>query len=807
MSLSRSKITFHVLLFFALLASLLGSAVFVTPAYAAGITVNSSADTTADDGACTLREAIANAASDSQLFATAGECAAGSGSDTITFDSGLSGATIYLASTLDVLSNMTIDGSALTTQITISGDNNTDSDPDGDVRVFYIGSSVTATLNKLIITKAFSNASGGGVLNDGTLTIINSVFTENTVDNNAGGAIMNNTSGILTITDSTFSGNAAYDGGAIGNFNQMTIVNSTFSDNSSADSGGAIYTTGSVPALTQTITNSTFSGNSSSTNGFSGSGGAIFSSRTQTITNSTFSGNSSLYVGGIRQDDETLNLVNTIIANSINGDCSTQSAIGIHSNNLIEGGGNCAPSLTADPNLDFIANNGGLTQTFALLPGSPAINAGDDATCNASPVSGLDQRGVARPNGDHCDIGAYEYVDTSAPVVTDFVVNPFSNSFNIPILLFTASDDAALAGYLVTDDFTPPLVDAAGWTVSAPTTYTVAGDGVYTLYPWVKDAAGHVSAIYGSPVSVRVDVIAPTVISITRFPNHPSPTAKASLQFLVTFSEDVIGINKSDFYLTKSNSITGSSITSITGSGSTRIVTVNTGFGDGLLRLDIPVTSSILDPSGNLLTGLPYRDGDTYTINKTLVYAPIASQDGWILESRETSSIGGSFDKDSKTFNLGADAVRKQYRGILSFNTGNIPDDATITSIILKVRRKAVVGWGNPVTTFQGFMVDIKNGFFGPLPGLQKSDFQAPTSAVLGPIILAPTSTSSFYNFNLTNGQAAINKLSNNGGLTQIRLRFKLDDNNSTFANYLILYSGNAPVGFAPQLVVMYAVP
>ncbi|HXQ39386.1 MAG TPA: hypothetical protein VN843_35630, partial [Anaerolineales bacterium] len=209
MSASHSKLISRTFIFFALLTSLLGSAVLVTPAYAAGITVNSNADTTADDGACTLQEALANANGDSQLYATSGECAAGSGSDTISFDSGLSGATIYLASTLDITSDLTIDGSALTTKITISGDSDIDGNSSlPDVRVFYVGSGVTAMLDSLIITKAFSQISGGGVLNDGTLTVTNSIFTANVVDNNLGGAIMNN--GTLTITGSTFSGNMAY---------------------------------------------------------------------------------------------------------------------------------------------------------------------------------------------------------------------------------------------------------------------------------------------------------------------------------------------------------------------------------------------------------------------------------------------------------------------------------------------------------------------------------------------------------------------------------------------------------------------
>jgi CSLREA domain-containing protein len=242
------------------------------------------------DATCSLHDAISAANADGAA-------------DTILFDAALSGATIYLSSTLDIFQSVTIDGSSLATLVTISGDSNTDSDPDGDVRVFYVGSAGTLTLNSLIVTKGWSGVGGGGLLNDGTVTIINSVFSANTVDNNPDGAIINNVNGTLTITGSTFSGNTAYNGGAIGNFNQLTITNSTFSGNgnSGTDGGGAIYTDGSSPTLTQTITNSTFSGNSANY------GAAIWSSRSQTIMNSTFSGNSAAAVGGraIWQDAET----------------------------------------------------------------------------------------------------------------------------------------------------------------------------------------------------------------------------------------------------------------------------------------------------------------------------------------------------------------------------------------------------------------------------------------------------------------------------------------------------------------------
>jgi CSLREA domain-containing protein len=574
-----------------ILRALLACLFFLTlsltsPVQAAGITVNSNADISADDGFCTLREAIDNANSDSQLYSTSGECAAGSGADTITFDPVFSGPTIYLGSPLIIASDMTIDGSALTTKIAISGDS--DNNGTGDVRVFSVGSGVSATLNSLIVTKGWSSTEGGGgLVNNGTLTIINSVFSANTVDNQLGGAILNNPAGILTITGSTFSNNSAYDGGAITNYNQLTVTNSTFIDNggSGTDAGGAIYTDGPSSTLTQTVTNSTFSGNSANV------GGAVWSSRTQTITNSTFSGNNNIdSVNGrtIWQDSETLNYTNNIVANSTGGDCYTISSIGIHTNNLVEDGGNCAPSLTTNPNLGPLADNGGLTQTFALLAGSPAIDAGDDATCAASPVSSLDQRGTARPTvpsgpgGGHCDIGAYEYIDTTAPSVTAFTVPSPATSLNVPITTFTASDDAIVAGYMITQSSTPPGYGDIGWTGSAPTTYTVSSVGDYTFYPWTKDAAGHVSTVYGSPASVHVCLGTATVTS--NADSGPGSLRQAisdacaggTINFNASLSGNTIHL-ASTLDISKNLTIDGSSLTSrITISGDTD----NNGTGD-----------------------------------------------------------------------------------------------------------------------------------------------------------------------------------------------------------------------------------
>ncbi|MGC1378034.1 MAG: DNRLRE domain-containing protein [Anaerolineales bacterium] len=201
-------------------------------------------------------------------------------------------------------------------------------------------------------------------------------------------------------------------------------------------------------------------------------------------------------------------------------------------------------------------------------------------------------------------------------------------------------------------------------------------------------------------------------------------------------------------------------------------------------------------------TSTPTR---TPTQTATQTFTSVAVQDGWVLESAENSSVGGSMNSSATTIYLGDDATKKQYRGILSFSTGGLPDTAVITKVTLKVMKQAIVGGGNPVTTFQGFMVDIKNGTFGTSV-LQITDFQTAANATYGPFLTAPVGN--WYSIDLTAGKAFVNKLATGSGLTQIRLRFKLDDNNNTLANYLSLYSGNMTTAAdRPQLVITYTVP
>jgi hypothetical protein len=195
---------------------------------------------------------------------------------------------------------------------------------------------------------------------------------------------------------------------------------------------------------------------------------------------------------------------------------------------------------------------------------------------------------------------------------------------------------------------------------------------------------------------------------------------------------------------------------------------------------------------------------NVYVFSPPTTFMSVGANDGWILESSETSGVGGILNNAAPTFNLGDDKLKKQYRGILSFNISSLPDNAVITKVTLKVKKSAVIGGGNPVTLFQGFMVDIKKGVFGTTT-LQASDFQATASKTYGPF--KPALVGGWYSIDLTSGKGYINKLSTASGLTQIRLRFKLDDNNNAVANYLSLFSGNAPAESRPQLIIEYYIP
>lgn len=200
---------------------------------------------------------------------------------------------------------------------------------------------------------------------------------------------------------------------------------------------------------------------------------------------------------------------------------------------------------------------------------------------------------------------------------------------------------------------------------------------------------------------------------------------------------------------------------------------------------------------------------DMVTVKKyapsKIIFNSDNKQDGWILESNEESKQGGSLNTNNLTFNIGDDASNKQFRGILSFNTGAIlPDNAVITSAKLKVTKSKVVGDIDPGSLFKGFMVEVNKGFFGQSINLEISDFQSAADVIVGPLNITPNINT--YTIDISSAKDFINTFSDSSGVTQIRLRFKLDDNNDKVANYLKFFSGEDPTN-PPQLVIKYYIP
>lgn len=458
---------------------LLPSVIIALPADAAprnNITVNSLEDDVADDGGCTLREAIIAANTNTSSGASSGECPAGtSGLDTIDFSvTGIITLTNKLPPITDALSVV-----CLSDSVTISGNDSWD--------IFYVISDVTANFINLSIVNGWDYSYGGGAItNFGNLTISSGRFEGNVAaETSYGGAIVNH--GVLTITNSSFVSNTAYTGGAIHNEGMMTVVSSTFTSNSSTSSGyTGNYGGGAIEVRNGfvSITGTSFSNNTAATAGgifvingslavetstfYSNSanylgGGGIFGGGIVTVTNSTFLQNRALggfgSGGGIVNAGYLLTIINSTfvenqailgggitgahidVANSTfwgnsasngNGSAIYASGSTLVRNAVVansSAGGNCSGTITdggnniddgstcgwgstngsmsnTNPRLGSLANNGGPTLTMALLPGSPAIDGVTISAPNACPST--DQRGVTRPIGARCDIGAFE---------------------------------------------------------------------------------------------------------------------------------------------------------------------------------------------------------------------------------------------------------------------------------------------------------------------------------------------------------------------------------------------------------------
>lgn len=385
---------------------------------------------------------------------------------------------------------------------------------------------------------------------------------------------------------------------------------------------------------------------------------------------------------------------------------------------------------------------------------------------------------------------------------------------------FSVATTGAISGAVVTD------VSGSGNAYTV-TVNTGSGEGTLRLDLVDNDSIldsvnvplgglGAGNANFSSGETYTIDRSVPTVTSILR--TDPNPTAAGVVHFNVSFSEPVSGVDGSDFVLTTTG-VTGAALSEIVASGNLYTIAVNTGTGNGTIRLDVVDNDSIVDASGYPLGGAGagngnFTTGDTYTISKVTYVIQTerlrsnGTNDGWLLESSESSNQGGTKNSTAATFNLGDDGSDRQYRAILHFPTSYLPDNAVITKAILTIKVQGVVGT-NPFTTHGNISVDIRYGPFGSfgpfgIKALQVSDFQAPAS--LNSAAVIPNNPTGGWYWAMLDPTAF--PYINLTGATQLRLGFQLDDNDDMSPDYLTFYSGDTiEQTDRPHLVIEYYVP
>jgi large repetitive protein len=285
------------------------------------------------------------------------------------------------------------------------------------------------TVTDSTFTEDQSGNGGGAVANDGgNFSVSGSTFDSNRAGGAIGGAISSG-GGSLIVSSSTLDGNDACEGGAIDMFTNGTsgthlVTRTTISDNRACDVGGGLDVSGSATVTQSTLTgniapvaaamevegsttfslsNSTVSGNTSD------QGQAVvetYACSDGTVSFVTFAGNSNAL--GVSCPDVTV--TGTILASSTDGPNCVGAALKETVGYNLDSGTSCALGASTDlsstrPRLRQLAANGGPTMTMALKAGSPAIDHGGTA---ATGCPSTDQRGVPRPQGPACDIGAFE---------------------------------------------------------------------------------------------------------------------------------------------------------------------------------------------------------------------------------------------------------------------------------------------------------------------------------------------------------------------------------------------------------------
>jgi predicted outer membrane repeat protein len=442
----------------------------VAIAMALGVSCADAATITVTDGGdagmvstCTLRQAIAAAYYDSAASST---CVSGNGADTIVFASILVNTTITLSQgQLFISAPLTITGSGqtinannasrvlyipgsgvgalLVSNLTITGGSATGNSPRG--AGVYIGGGNTTLSNVTISSNSAVYGAGLDLIGGGTATLTHCMVSGNSALHSGGGIYLGNGTS-LTLNSSTLSGNSVVAGGAAQSgggiygtgCTGITLTDSIVVNNSGHYQGGGVL----ADNCPLTMVNTTVTGN---TSGVSGGGGIYIEDGTVAkIVNSTISGNLASEAGGILVYNATLMLANTVLSANTGSHypaTADLAAYGLSGNTITTSYSLLGSALSGAfignhnvfsdaPMLGPAQNNGGPTQTMALLADSPALNAGSVALASAPPGTGVplnyDQRGFGFPrtfNGT-VDMGAYQHPPADRIFTSGFEPEP-----------------------------------------------------------------------------------------------------------------------------------------------------------------------------------------------------------------------------------------------------------------------------------------------------------------------------------------------------------------------------------------------
>ncbi|NJO14861.1 MAG: hypothetical protein HC877_03675 [Thioploca sp.] len=656
----------------------------------AAIMVNSEFDNlTANNGLCTLREAAQVAG----IITTTGDCLNPDGSKVIQFNSSLQNQTITLTSNdtipdslsrLYINTNLIID--ALDNQITLDGGS-------AGKRVIRVASGKTVEIRGMTIRNggspfsaagSFSPNEGGGIYNEGTLTITNCVIENNLAKLKGGG--------IYSIGSPMVPSTLILNRTSI--YNNQTRVNGSIPWNEGG--GGVLNDVNS----SLTINNSTISGNQ--VMGSNNKGGGIFNlGNTVVLTNNTITNNDAKQPSGaIYNANGTVTIASSIVSGNFKSGSPDFDCGG---SNIVSGGYNqlAAGCVTTLASTDTLVTNSQLSNVLGTFTGSyyplklsagvnSAVNAIPSGTngCGTAPLN-QDQIGATRPQGNNCDIGAYE---VQQPTVTyTFSLNSLSEKEDAAgTLHFTVNQvqvpncGPTTIEYSITGTASPPSAPDVDYQHDTPTNGQTTSDTTGTISlnsgqqgsinlgilpdltvepdetitvtlanpTLVSPTCPEIPTYFASPqfilpsapitFTIKNDDLAVTAINRL----DPNPTNADSVSYTVVFSDGVIGVDAGDFTTTNSAPIT--SVTPIDNKNYTVVVDISgSGSGDFQLKLLNSATINSINPdltfNGEGLTG------ETYTIDRS---RPAVTQLEIAPNSYEVDTITIKFSEAVYDFDL-----------------------------------------------------------------------------------------------------------------------------------------------------------